>query len=359
MQKQKKGIVGIANYDSSGFAALDVGHALVKGVTDKHWTDFPHALMPLDDKTWSDVKARGVIDRSDDYVVVNRQPYAIGETAENHGWRGRLEGAARYVPEYYGVLAAVLLHRLFPEGHRSLEVMATHAPEYIDYRADMESALIGRWEVESQGKKRSYFVRHMSFVDEPIAAGMNVILDEKASGFQHPELQSGTGLVIDIGGFTTDAALLKNGVPDYLSIYSDPGVGIIRAIDEFKRSLRSRYAAELKNSSLLRPDKLRIGLATGEYPAGGYGNLECQAESDMACERLVTLVSDIYNRFGGTSDMNFVILAGGGAGLLASRLITRLNHPNVRLAGRPTVIHMSIAEGALKMLHLLKQYGGI
>lgn len=356
MFKEKKGITPIGNYDSSGFVALDVGHALVKGVTDKHWTDFPHALMPLDDKTWQDAKRRG--QDSHDYVIVNKQPYAIGVTAEKHGWRGRLEGAARYTPEYYGVLAAILIYRLFPEGHKFLEVMATHAPEYIDYRSDMEAALIGRWEVECQDVKRSYVVRKMHFIDEPIAAGMNVILDERASGFQHPELQSGTGLVIDIGGFTTDAALLENGVPDYLSIYSDPGVGIIRALDEFKRTLRARYATEFKNASLLRADKLRSALASGEYNAGGFGALDCRAESDMACERVVTLVSDIYNRFGGTSQTDFIILAGGGAGLLASRLITRLNHPNVRLAGRPPVIHMSIAEGALKMLHFQNVYGG-
>lgn len=343
------------SYDSSGFLALDEGHAIIKGCTDATWAYYPHAVMPIDDNVWRQIKMRGT--PSKDYFVINGKPYAIGETAENHGWEGRLEGASRYIREYYGTMAAAMMFRTFLESKRGITVFATHAPEYIDYRENIRESLVGEWQVECSGEKRVYTVRDVFYADEPVAGSMNVILTERATGFQHEDLQHGTGLVLDIGGFTTDATLLENGTPDYQSIITEPGIGIIRALEEFKKGVRSKHSTKLQNVSIMRPEKLRRALITGQYEAGGYGKLDCQQEADTACNRLVSLVNDIYKRFGGTASLDFVILTGGGSGVLAPRLKKTLGHPNLYLADKPDLVHMANVTGALKMMHFYKRFG--
>ena len=343
------------DYISSAWMALDEGHAIIKGCADNGWHDYPHAIMPLDENVWRQILLRGT--PGPDYMVINDHPYAIGETAERHGWTGRLEGAARYSEEYYGVMAAAMAFRLFEGSQRDMTVMATHAPEFIDYQRDIREALIGSWKVECNGANRRYEIKRVIFADEPVGGAMNVILTPDGAAFQHTDLQQGTGLVLDIGGFTTDATLLENGVPDYLSIYSEPGIGIIRALEEFKKALRTRYAGQLKNSAILRPAALREALATGKFAAGGYGMLDCRAQADIASDRLVTLVHDIYNRFGGTAGLDYVILTGGGSGLLAVRLRQRLQHPSMYLAGKPEHVHMANVAGALKLMHFYKRHG--
>lgn len=342
-------------YDSSQFVSLDEGHALVKGSTDTTWWWFVHALMPITDNDWDKLKQRS--QPGEEYYVVNGQPYVIGETAERKGWTGRLQGAARYKRDYYGVMGAIMMFQLFKTSQRSITVYATHAPEYIDYRDKIAQSLMGEWEVESMGAKRTFNIKDVLCCDEPVAGAMNVMLADKGAGFAREALQSGTGLVIDIGGYTTDATLLENGVPDYHSLMSEPGVGILSTLEEFKRDLRARYSEKLSTSSRLRPEKLRQGLATGIYHAGGYGDLDCQEQADIACNRLSVIVSDIYSRHGGKSELDYLIMTGGGSGLLFDRLKRVLDHPAIHLANSPEYVHMANVVGAMKLMHFYKRHG--
>ena len=48
-----------------------------------------------------------------DYMRINGQPYVIGESAERYVVLTQRNGSARYSRDYYGILAAAALGRLY------------------------------------------------------------------------------------------------------------------------------------------------------------------------------------------------------------------------------------------------------
>jgi hypothetical protein len=68
-------------------------------------------------------------------------------------------------------------------------------------------------------------------------------------------------------------------------------------------------------------------------------------------------VSDIYKKYGGTSALDFVIMTGGGSGLLIDRIKPALGHPHIYLADKRDRVHMANAIGALKLMHFYKRHG--
>ncbi len=80
----------------------------------------------------------------------------MGESAERHAGTVQRSGAARYTRDYYGILAAAVMGRLFERG-REVSLFYSHSPGDAKFRQDLMKSVIGDWDVEI-GKKQSHFV---------------------------------------------------------------------------------------------------------------------------------------------------------------------------------------------------------
>lgn len=353
--RQRNQIISPVVYDSSGYTCGDIGHALVKGTTDFSRTSFIHALIEIDPADWDNLKLRGML--TNEYYRVNGKYYAVGSAAEleSPGITAR-EGAGRYTPDYYGILGAILLHRLHDEGHEDITWYAGHAPEYINYRKEIRSAIKGNWTVEdNKGVIKKFTVNTVLFFDEPQGGAMNLILTTDGAGFQNKDMMKGKTLAIDIGGFTVNTALLLNG--KVIDLHSDTGVGINSALKQLHDSLRSKHHDKLQDVSTIDPAYLREALATGYYNAGGYGMLDVTKQAERANAAVLSAVTRRYKYYGGVAGAGFISLSGGGAGAYDKLLREILKHPNIFLSARLMEIHLANAFGGLKMLHFYKRQG--
>lgn len=343
-------------YDSSQFVVLDIGHALIKAATDNEWTWFPHAFKQLDEAEWNNAMLRGEKDNPD-YVRINDIPFVFGQTAQQEGWPGRQNGANRYTREYYGYLSMCALFRVFHTSRSQLRVFATHAPEYINYRNDIKHSLAGTWKVQSCGQSRVFQIneKNVHCIDEPLAGAMNVMLTLDGGAYQHEDLRQGVGLVIDIGGYTINTVMLRDGRP--MRFESDPDRGIQSALDDFRRALRQRYPREFKSASRVDEERVIGAFENGFYYSGGVGKLDCEHESAMHKNVIVGSTRDLYTRYGGAASVDYIIMTGGGCGLLHEELKDMLAHPHVYLADKRERIHLANAFGALKTMHFYKRQG--
>ena len=105
--------------------------------------------------------------RNKDYVRVNGVPYVVGESAERHGVLTQRSGTARYTRDYYGVLAAIALARLYGRG-REAAVFGSHPPGDVKFREDLMQSVIGEWEVELGGSRANYRVIYANTFDEHV-----------------------------------------------------------------------------------------------------------------------------------------------------------------------------------------------
>ena len=77
-----------------------------------------------------------------DYLRINGQPYAVGESAERQGLVTQRSGVARYTKDYYGILPAAALSRLYERG-REVSVFGSHVPGDLKFRQGLMKAVIG------------------------------------------------------------------------------------------------------------------------------------------------------------------------------------------------------------------------
>ena len=154
---------------------LDSGNSIIKAKIarrERGEVAFPHALRPLTENEYSNILARvSVSGLSPDYVRVNGKSYVVGESAERHGLVTQRTGTARYTRDYYGVLAAAALGRLYERG-REISIFGSHPPGDVKFRQDLMGAVIGDWNVEVQGRERHFRVTYANTFDEPVGGLM-------------------------------------------------------------------------------------------------------------------------------------------------------------------------------------------
>ena len=228
-------------------------------------------------------------------------------------------GTARYTRDYYGVLAAAALGRLYDRS-REISVFGSHPPGDVQFRQDLMEAVVGDWYVEVKGKERHFRVSYANTFDEPVGGLMNVILTEDGQHYQHAHIGDGRSLVIDIGGFTTDfLAVNPGGEVDY-SLAQSVLLGIQSVIADFEESFRSNNLEAVKDTSVLPPDRVRQAIATGVFNGGGH-RFNCSADGEEATSLFLNRFADSYQRLaGGSLSWDTIILTGGGSALLYSRL---------------------------------------
>lgn len=157
---------------------LDAGNSIIKAKTTNKEVTFPHAIQPLTEGEYLKIVSRASINGiSADYIRVNGKPYVVGASAERHGVQVQRSGSARFTRNYYGVLAAAALSRIYERG-REVAVFGSHAPGDVKYREDLMKSLIGEWTVEIYRHETNFRVIYANTYDKPIGGLMNLLLTE-------------------------------------------------------------------------------------------------------------------------------------------------------------------------------------
>jgi hypothetical protein len=144
-----------------------------------------------------------------------------------------------------------------------IKIFGSHPPGDVHFRQDLMKAVIGEWQIETNGSERCFRVTYANTFDEPVGGLMNVLLTEDGQHYQRSDLNGGRSLVIDIGGFTTDyIAVNPGGEVDYSLARSVP-IGIQNVVTDFEESFRANNLQAVKDIPALPPDRVRKAIATG------------------------------------------------------------------------------------------------
>lgn len=338
----------------------DIGNAQIKGKWNKSEEVLEHAIAELRPDEWDSAMRRSR-EQHDDLIMVNGVPFMVGQRADNYVIRDRLTGAARYTRDYYGVLGAILMARIFKRSVDDVFFFGSYPPGDIQYQDDLLHSIAGEWYVLYRGEELYFNVTDGSVFEEPYGGLMNIAL--KSDGRLNEQFRSladSISLVIDIGGHTTDTVRIeKNGYVDEQSAQSI-NLGILRTIHGFEDNIRANNAKLLKGVPL-SADVLREALRTGKLNLRGYaGYLDVKEEADIACNKVVNSVSRVFdNTYGGPAQFDAVILTGGGGALLESRLKKMLNHRNIILAEKRGKMHLANVRGGDKLARLYRRNGGL
>ncbi len=336
---------------------LDAGNSIIKAKNASREAAFPHALKALTEAEYRQILARVGAGRvPEDYLRINGQPYVVGESAERHGTPTRRSGASRYRPEYYGVLAAAMLGRLYERGGEVC-VFGSHPPGDVAFREDLMRSVMGTWTVEVNRRERVFTVIYANTFDEPVGGLMNVILAEDGRHYQRMDINGGRSLVIDIGGHTTDwLAVNPGGSVDYSLAESTP-IGIQEVVASFERSFRLNYPEACRDTATLPPERVRQAIASGIFVGGGR-SYDCEHEAAEATSILLNRIANTYQVIaGGALPWDSLVLTGGGSAILYDRLLPLLKHDHVLMAEEPASIHMANARGGLKLWRLYEALG--
>jgi hypothetical protein len=334
---------------------LDAGNSIIKAKIvrrERGEAAFPHALKALTEAEYTSILTRaGRHGPPPDYLRVNGQPFVVGESAERHGVPTGRTGAARYSRDYYGVLAAAALGRLY-ERSQEVAVFGSHPPGDVKFRDDLMGSVVGDWHVEVSGRERHFRVSYANTFDEPVGGLMNVVLAEDGQHYQHTDINDGRSLVIDIGGHTTDwLAVNPGGEVDYSLARSVP-IGIQDVVADFVESFRASNLQAVKDTPSLPPDRVRQAIASGVFDGGGR-EYPCENEAREATSVLLNRIGDTYQRVaGGALGWDTIILTGGGSAMLYERLLPILGHDHVLLADDVDSIHLANVRGGLKLWRL-------
>lgn len=336
---------------------LDAGNSIIKATSkDGKERQFPHAIRELSEVEYSRIiKRAGPTGPGPDYLRINGVPYVVGQSAERHGVVTRHTGAARYTPHYYGALAAAMLGRTF-ERSADVAIFGSHAPGDVDYRDDLMDAVIGRWELETDGTAKTMNVTYANAYDEGLGGWANVVLSSSGKEYARTDVNNGYALIIDVGGGTTDLiGIAPGGIIDN-SLQISFNIGILDALQDFEQHLLGNNRDAFK-AGRTRPERIREALRDGEYNGGGRV-IDCRMEADQAVSVLLNRIAEAYQqRAGGATAWDTIILTGGGIGVIHERLCPLLGHNNIVFAEALPSIHLANVRGGLKLYRLFETEG--
>lgn len=332
----------------------DMGRADIKTATMHPVKDedyFQHAIAQISDGEYRRETRRAGA-QADDYFIVNGLPYVIGHKAIRRGFKLQL-GQNRYNENYYGVLGAIAMARLLQQSAANVFWIGTHAPEDVDYVEDLLYSIVKTWHVEWRGETHTFEVIDGVTIDEPLAGYYNAVLRHDGRAYADRRIVSGTTLMLDTGGFTTDAGVIDpDGDIDYSS-FDSQHIGVLDAVENFGRDFRSENRTLLKGVELDRT-QLHHALRTGILDLRGLNQpgtpgYDVSQHAGLIREGLANEVVNFYDRYGGAAYFNTLILTGGGSALLERELTDKIRHNNIILADkRATELHMANARGARK-----------
>ena len=335
---------------------LDGGHNIIKGKTASAEQTFPHAVHGLRMSEYEEIVMRAGKNLSDDYLLINGNPYVVGESAEHHDVINRRIGPERYTSDYYGVFVAAMLYRLY-KTNCSVALFASHPTGDIRYREDLARAAWGEWSIEHGDEKRKYCIEYVNTFEEALGGLYNVILADSGVHYARSEVNEGRVLVIDIGGGTTDLQSVTDGQVSF-DIAHSIDIGIQKVEADFESGLRANNPARFKNVRHIDRSMLREAIKTGVFTGGGSA-LTCTLEIRGAIKKLLNQLKDAYTTIAkGPANWHHIILTGGGSSMLYTHLLPVLEHGSIILAeNNPAEMHLANVRGGMKMWKMWRSQG--
>lgn len=314
----------------------------------------PHLFVRISEDEWKRASVRGAPD--EDFFRVNGIPYVTGAKVSRYNRFDRKYGEARYNENYYGVLAAMCMAKIFNANTKKIFFVGSHPPKDVDYASDLMNAVVKSWDVEWQAKKMTFDVYDAATVDEPVAGWANLLLRKDGKAYARSELKDSVLLVLDIGGVTTDGvAIDPGGAIDYNSARSEK-VGVLAAVEQFEKDFRSQNPKLLKGIDL-DSTMAHEALRTGSFNLRGLGRHDCQSLASEIRRSLLDSIMDFYESFGGAASYDHIILTGGGSALLYDSLKEAIHHNSILLADQIPVLQFANVRGIEKWANLQIKIG--
>lgn len=338
--------------------AFDCGNGYLKPKSEFMEACIPHALRMLKPSEVAGLEERSRLGADRTVWEVNGQFYQIGERAMKTGAGAVLHGEARYVPEYYGVLAAIAAFHVFPESHRNVYLYGGHTPKDTIYRPDLMHAVtsVKEWVVRHDNQtKRFKFVGGAGY-EETVSVYRYATISDDGRKLQAGWLRKGNCLILDFGAFTTGVGVAVDGKLDYTAgrtfVY-----GVLDVLDEFGELVRRNNRKLLKGANVLNAMRLREAFADPKrgYNAGGLGFIPCIEEADQAESVFARELDLIFQQYGGVAEYQTILIGGGGAAAMEATIRRTLNHPDVYLpSDNRAELQMCGVRGAWKILTVME-----
>jgi hypothetical protein len=313
--------------------------------------------MQLTQSQWLDAVGRSK-QPPEGYIAIEGQYFAVGDKARRYiTAKNRPQGAARYVPEYYGVGMAMAISEAFESGTRVINLFASHAPRDIGYADDIVKAVQGNWHFVTHRGDYKIDIKSVETFDECLGGFNHAVLTTRGTPLKNNPYRNKTVLVLDVGGYTTDIiAVDPNGMIDDSSLDSTI-LGVTDVMTRFEKELRTKFRDEFKSVGDIDIHRLETAILSGKFPYGKKA-LACQDIAQASLNTLVNDVIDIINRMGGAANYDVILLTGGGSALIYDTLKKAFPAIDFVLVEKEReLMRFSNVMGAAKMFKMLELLG--
>lgn len=316
-------------------AIFDGGNADVKALCGDIEKIFVHAVAEIEVSTFhKDVERESSPENRRDFILMRHtegtgdkkktteRAFVVGKTAQRYTNLPPRTGAAKYTPDYYRVLAASAMSRVF-EGQSDLlkkntvEIGASHASRDYEHAPAVKYALIGDYNFLCGDEEFKFTVDDVKTYEEPFGGFINATTSwvtkrgESWWGARHGHPLAG---VIDIGGGTIGIMQVEeDGSIDFNNRTGSSGQGINNVIARVNRLLFARYAdSKLRGVSELPRRELAQAVSTGWISLKGT-DVDI---GDIVAEATAPLLNDVMTLWstylGSGAALRKVYLTGGG-----------------------------------------------
>lgn len=324
---------GFANGDPT--VAADVGNFGVKVAIDNldgrgkgKIAQMLHAHYETDETTYAHLSESYSEQATHQFIRWNNRFFILGEAAFSAAADIKpLQGRSKYQKAYYGVLFMSAFLQLMRSGDvpERINVFAGYPPGDREQKENLQRSLLGTWSFDNLGTKRVIRVDYVNVFDEIVGGAMNVALASDGTPIVgHPLTTDGPTIAVDIGGGTTDFLRLgRNGMPDYSKIASRR-VGINDAVATFKSIFDRKHKSYLEDALNGLPiERIYECFFDPEHRVRIVGNeyVDCKDIYKQSINRVLNAIRDAFADFSqGAVNYNYVLLTGGGSGLLEREL---------------------------------------
>jgi hypothetical protein len=299
------------------------------------------------------------------YALVDGRFMCFGETAQRYRSAPRPTGAARYSRDYYGALALYALARfiLFEKpraaGVVSVTLNVTYPPLDALYASELPLLLLGLHKVTLSSGTVDFEIARVITTPEPVAGALNLAFSARGEQVKNNPLRQSTLLVVDVGGYSSDLALVFEGSATVFPNNPGARIGTLETLREMEQRMRRRYRDEFRSIGDIDISRLDRALREGKFP---YGSRFLDMEEDALHLRqtLANKVASLIQGVGGAGNFDRVIMPGGGSPIIIQLLREAFEGLPFSLAvSRNETINarFAVASGAFKVLAAAKRGG--
>lgn len=271
--------------------------------------------------------------------------WKVGDAAIDGG--ATITGAQKYhAGHHFASLFAGAAHGAYPEGCESLAVTVLHP---VDINKEDGNAILNQIKgktivrVVGSDKPITFLVKAITMLPEPICGFFCATLNSDGALYSkdtsRPIIFPGFKILsIDIGGGLTQTQIItidKTGNPIVEDIGNPLFVGIQSMIEHLRREIRqnSQKFPELAKLQDVPMDTLKSIISTKQYVNKAKRNhvVDCDQEVTSAFNATIkNAFLPTYNqRYGGGQGYDYIIISGGGGGILIDLMREILSHDYV------------------------------